>query len=73
MKRCDNTELPADQCACTDCRPDLKPEPAEKVHVRVRFEARCNTPCDLCDGGIREGELMGYAEGDARVCKRHLS
>jgi hypothetical protein len=72
--RCDDTELLVTECACKTCRPDLaKVEPAEKVKARVQFIARCDSPCDLCDGRILAGEWMGYAEGDARVCKRHLS
>lgn len=73
MKRCEDTDLLVTECACRECRPDLaKPEPAEKVQVSVRFTARFNSPCDLCDERIREGELMGFGEGDARVCRRHL-
>lgn len=71
--RCEKTDLPVDQCAGACCRPDLsKPEPAEQVRVSVQFTARFNSPCDVCDGRIVEGEPMGFGEGDARVCKRHL-
>lgn len=72
--RCEKTDLPIGQCADSCCRPDLaQPEPAEQVRVQVQFEARHDSRCDICEGRIKVGEQMGYGQGDARVCQRHLS
>ena len=72
-ERCEMTDLPIDQCAGKCCRPDLKPDPPEQVHVRVQFMAQYDSRCDLCDERIRTGEPMGFGLADARICKRHLS
>lgn len=72
--RCKKTELLVTECGDVCCRPDLAQiEPAEPVRVQVQFEARYDSRCDHCDQVIKAGERMGYGEGDARVCKRHLS
>lgn len=70
--RCDNTELPVDQCACTDCRPDLAKPAVEPVKAAVQFTARYDSHCDHCEGRILAGEQMAYDRDEQRVCKRHL-
>lgn len=73
MKRCDKTELPADQCVGACCRPDLKTPPVERARPRVVFEARYRSKCDHCEGVIEPGERMGFDADDNRVCGRHLA
>lgn len=73
MKRCDVTDMLADQCAGVCCRPDLKTPPTEKVRTGATFEARYRSKCDHCDGVIEPGQRMGFDRDDNRVCERHLS
>lgn len=71
--RCEDTGLLVTECAGRCCRPDLaKLEPAEPVQAHHTFTAQYDSRCDHCDGRILAGERMGYGEGDARICKRHL-
>lgn len=69
--RCDWSDLPADQCACTHCKPQAR-ETVEPADVKVTFTARFNSPCDYHEGGIREGEQMGLDKDDNRICERCL-
>ena len=72
-ERCELTDLPADQCAGTCCRPDLKTPAIERVQCATTFEARFRSRCDHCDGMIEPGQQMGFDGDDNRVCQRHLS
>lgn len=54
------------------CRPDLRHSEAPDLVIRVRFTARYNSRCGVCRGSILEGEQMGIAADETRVCAECL-
>jgi hypothetical protein len=69
--RCDWSDLPADQCACAHCKPQVRVT-VDAAHVKTTFTAQYNSPCDHCEGRIREDERMGFDQDGNRICERCL-
>jgi hypothetical protein len=67
MSHCEFSDLPAEQCACEHCRPDLR-ETTGGFVVVARFEARYDGACaNGCR--IRAGDQIGRTEEGAYACE----
>lgn len=63
--RCDFSDLPAEQCACTHCKPD---EPAyADVTIAYRFVAQFDSIAD-CGHGVTEGDNIARTTDFDVIC-----
>ena len=68
-ERCDNSDLPINQCACPiHTKPTALPDPRPVV-VATRFHARFDSACDACGADMYEGDWIGRTSDGEYVCE----
>lgn len=65
--RCDFSDLPADQCGCTHCKPEVS-EYADAV-VGPAFSALYSSVVD-CGHHVTAGNRLAYTDAGELICGR---
>lgn len=64
---CEFSDLPADQCACTHCKPDASDYAG--IEISYRFEAKFASTID-CGHRVQLGDLVAKTVDGEHVCSR---
>lgn len=71
MRRCEHSDLPADQCACHHCRPTHDPE-WEATDIAYTFDAQHNSRAD-CGHHCHEDDHIGRTTDGQIICPQCLT
>lgn len=66
-ERCDFSDLPAEACGCTHCRPDLAAPPIRPRVIQTSM-AVFSSRCSGCDESIVVGDPIALTDRDGWIC-----